>query len=108
MSDDEQRSGGTVRNADYVWDWVNTGDEVYVAEEGRTRTVSESYVVRKPDGSILCFTSRYKRGYEEALAIAAAMNTAAQSGRSLCPGCAGPCIPAGGSCFASSPCSQPL
>lgn len=73
--------GGTAEPDRYVWDWVNTGDEVFVVEEGRTRTVSESYVVRKPDGSILCFTSRYKRGYEEALSIAAAMNAGAQSGR---------------------------
>lgn len=74
-------SGGSVESHGYVWDWVNTGDEVFVAEESRTRTVRESYVVRKPDGSILCFTSRYKRGYEEAQAIAAAMNAGSHTGR---------------------------
>jgi S1-C subfamily serine protease len=56
----------------YAWDWVNTGDEEYI--DGERRTLTESYVVRRPDRSILCFTSRYKGGYERALAIAAAMN----------------------------------
>jgi hypothetical protein len=60
----------------YEWGWVNTGDEAYI--DGLRRTLTESYVVRSPDGSILCFTSRYKPGYERALAIAAAMNHASQ------------------------------
>ena len=64
------------QKAEYIWDWLNTDDEVFVPEEGRTCRASESYIVRKPDGSILCFTNRYKSGYEKALAIAAAMNTA--------------------------------
>lgn len=62
-------------NPAYRWDWVNTGDEEYVA--GERRTLTESYVVRGPDGSIFCFTSRYKGGYEDAMTIARAMNAAA-------------------------------
>jgi hypothetical protein len=58
----------------YAWDWVNTGDEAYI--EGKRRILTESYVVRRPDRSILCFTSRYKAGYKDALDIAAAMNQA--------------------------------
>jgi hypothetical protein len=58
----------------YEWDWVNTGDQEYI--DGELRTLTESYIVRRPDRSIHCFTSRYKAGYERALAIAAAMNQA--------------------------------
>jgi hypothetical protein len=67
----------------YVWDWVNTGDEEYI--EGERRKLTESYVVRRPDGTILCFTNRYKRGYEGALAIAAAMNQASPNDSSVAP-----------------------
>ena len=59
-------------NAEYRWDWVNNGDIDY--STGFRRELKESYVVRKPDGSILCFTNRYKSGYEEAKRIAEAMN----------------------------------
>lgn len=54
-------------DAKYAWDWVDEG--------------GGSYVVRKPDGSILRRTGRYKKGYEEAQAIAAAMNAGTQTGR---------------------------
>jgi hypothetical protein len=64
----------------YSWDWVNTGDEEYI--DGERRTLTESYVVRRPDRSIHCFTSRYKGGYERALAIAEAMNATLPNGRS--------------------------
>ena len=57
----------------YSWDWVNTGDEEYV--DGERRILTESYIVREPDRSIYCFTSRYKAGYERALVIAEAMNS---------------------------------
>ena len=58
----------------YRWDWVNTGDEEYMPGEGRARRLTESYVVRSPDHSILCFTSRYQSGYQAALRIADALN----------------------------------
>jgi hypothetical protein len=61
---------------DYQWDWVNKGDIVMLPGDWRHHAApNESYVVRnKADDSILCFTSRYRGGYERALAIAAAMN----------------------------------
>ena len=64
----------------YRWDWVNNGTQEYIDNE--LRTLRETYLVRRPDGSILCLTNRYKRGYEDAMAIAEAMNAALPQDRS--------------------------
>lgn len=53
----------------WVWDWFDDSPQ------------GETYGVRR-EGEVLCYTNRYKRGYEDAVAIAAAMNEAALAGSS--------------------------
>lgn len=62
-------------NPHYRWDWVNTGDVEYM--DGNRVILAETYVVRRPDDSILCITSRYRGGYEDAVTIARVMNVEA-------------------------------
>jgi hypothetical protein len=48
----------------YRWDWINDSKLPH----------GGVYVVKRPDDSVLCQTGPFKADYEEAIAIAAAMN----------------------------------
>jgi hypothetical protein len=51
-------------NGTYRWDWINDPK----LPHGGT------YVVKRPNGTILCQIGPLKRHYDEAMAVASAMN----------------------------------